>query len=119
MVYAYQRRGLTRNVQILDANSNVIVPTGLDTIRAIIGREGQLGANLETALLVVASGSDTPAGSFFRKNDPSNGNNLLRLDASDLNFAPGTYTLFIELLDVADDSEWKNVSRDVFVLEGT
>ena len=32
---------------------------------------------------------------------------------------PGTYTLFVDYFDNADAAEWKNVDRQVFVLEDT
>jgi len=31
----------------------------------------------------------------------------------------GSWTLFVDMLDNADSSEWKNVSRQVFVVEQT
>ncbi len=109
LILAYQNRGLTRDIVINDANGDPIVPSGSDTIRAIIGREGQ------TPKLTVTSEAPTANGSSFTIGSP----NRLRLDASDLDFEAGTYTLFIDLLDAADASEWKNVQREIFSLELT
>jgi hypothetical protein len=109
LVYAYRDRGITRNITIQDADGNTITPHPADKVRATIGRSG------ETAKFTITSGTPTAAGSSFTMGAV----NVLRLDASDLNFSAGTYTLFIELQDSADASEWKNVSRQVFILEDT
>lgn len=119
LIYAYKNRGVTKDITILDASGAAIVPGANDKIRAIIGREGQLGANFASAQLVVTSDAATANGSSFTKNSPSSGVNRLRLDASDLAFAAGVYTLFISYMDNADAQEWKEVSRQVFVTENT
>ena len=125
LIYAYKQRSLTKDITILDGAGTVIVPTNSDKIRAIIGREGQLGTNLSGAKLVVNDNPPTTNGSVFEKNGPSPGVQRLRLCAEDLNFEPGVYTLFVEFFDAEDPDagdptgEWKNVSRQVFVLEGT
>lgn len=120
LIHAYRNRGLTKDIQILDADSAAITPSANDKIRAIIGREGQLGSSLEDAELVVTSDAATANGSSFTKNTPSDGTNRLRLDASDLNgIAAGVYTLFIDYFDNADAQEWKNVDRQVLSLEET
>ena len=119
LILGYQDRGMTRDITITKADGSIIVPTANDVIRAIIGREGKLGVNNADAQLVVASDAATVAGSTFLKNTPSNGINRLRLDATDLNFASGVYTLIVELFDRADASELKNVSRQIFSLEET
>lgn len=110
LILAYQERGLTRDITVKDVNGVTITPGGNDLLRAIIGREG------ETAKLTVTSGTDTANGSSFTKNSPSSGKNRLRLDASDLTFDPGTYTIQVDFFDNAD-SEWKVVEREVFALE--
>jgi len=69
--------------------------------------------------LEVTSGTPTANGSTFSKNTPSSGVNRLRLDASDLSFDAGTYTLRVDYFDNADAAEWKNVDREVFVMENT
>ncbi len=109
LIYAYQNRGLTRDVTIQDVNGNTITPGDSDKVRAIIGRDG------ETAKLTVTSGTNTANGSSFTKGAA----NRLRLDASDLSFSSGVYTLQIDFYDAADAAEWKTVSRQVLVLEGT
>ena len=121
LIHAYQRRGLTEDIQVLDVDGAVITPGENDKVRAIIGRVGQLGSDLSGAKLVLTSGeAPTAAGSSFTKNSPSDGYHRLRLDATDLAaIAPGVWTLFIDYFDNADAQEWKNVSRQVFVLEGT
>ena len=113
MILAYQNRGCTRDITIQDADDAAIIPGASDEIRAIIGREGA------TPKLTGTSNAPTANGSTFTKNTPSDGVNRLRLDASDLDFEPGTYTLFVDYYDSADALEWKNISRQVFALEET
>ena len=92
------------------------MPGSSDLIRVLIGRT----ATINTApSLTVLSGSDTAAGSSFTKNTPSRGVHRLRIDASDLSFAAGVYTLLVDYFDVGDTSEWKTVSRHIFVLFAT
>lgn len=109
LIYAYRRRGITRDVVILDADGATITPGGSDLIRAVIGREG------ETVKLSVTSGTDTANGSSFTKGAI----NRLRLDDLDLDFAPGVYTLTIDFYDNSDTQEWKSVDRQTFCLEGS
>jgi hypothetical protein len=109
VIFAYRMRGITRDIAILDSAGDFITPSSGDKIRAIICREG------ETSKLTVTSDAATTNGSSFTKG----ATNRLRLDASDLDFDPGTYTLIIDLYDHADGDEWKNVSRQVFHLEDT
>jgi hypothetical protein len=85
----------------------------------VIGREGEIEDDLSGAKLTVTSDAATANGSSFTKNSPSAGTNRLRLDASDLTFAPGAYTLFIDYYDSSDSNEWKNVERHPFVLRAT
>lgn len=109
LVVAYRNRGLTRNITILDANKDAITPGANDRIRAIIGREG------ESPQLTVVSGSPTANGSSFVMGAV----NVLRLDASDLDFDVGVWSLIIDYFDNADAQEWKNVSRQCFSLQET
>lgn len=113
LIYLYQNRGSTRDIVILDANGDTVIPAENDVIRAMITRRGQ------TAKLTVASNAPTDAGSTFTKNSPTSGTNRLRLDASDLDFEPGTYTMLVDLLDDSDTQEWKNVDRQVVHMEAT
>lgn len=113
LIFAYRNRGLSRDITIQDADEATIRVTANDLIRATIGRDG------ETPQLTVTSGTPTVAGSSFTKNVPSSGVNRLRLDASDLAFEAGTYTLQIDFFDFADASEWKTVSKQVFHLESS
>jgi hypothetical protein len=113
LILAYKNRGLTRDITILDVDSVTITPGGLDKLRVIIGREGK------TAKLTVTSDSATSNGSSFTLNSPSSGLNRLRLDASDLDFDAGVYSLIVDYFDNADSQEWKNVDRQIFVLEDT
>ena len=115
LIQTYQDRGLTKNITILDANSDAITPGANDKVRVIIGREGHLGADLVDAQLVVTSDTPTANGSSITKG----ATNVLRLDASDLSFPPGVYTMFVDYFDNADAQEWKNVDRQVFHLETT
>lgn len=119
LIHAYQNRGLTKNITIKNAAGTAITPQANDKIRVIIGREGKLGVNNADAKLVVESGANTANGSSFTKNHPSDGVNQLRLDASDLAFAPGVYTMFVDYYDNADQQEFKNVDRQCFCLEAT
>ena len=109
LIFAYKERNYTRDFTILDGAGNTITPGTHDTIRVIIGHEG--GA----IQLTVTSDTPTANGSSFTKGAL----NRLRLDAQDLYFEAGTYTLFFDYLDNADEAEWKNVSRQCFCLEST
>jgi hypothetical protein len=119
LIHAYRHRGLTKDLTIQDAAGDAITPGVNDKIRAVIGREGLLGSDLATAKLVVTSDAATANGSSFTKGGGTGGSNRLRLDASDLGFAAGIYTMFVDYFDQADAAEWKNVSRQVFNLEET
>ena len=113
LILAYQDRGSTRDIVLTNSAGSTITVGPNDKLRAIIGREG------ETPKLTVTSDTPTANGSSFTPNSPTSGTNRLRLDASDLDFEPGTYTLQIDLFDTADASEWKVVQRQVFQLELT
>jgi hypothetical protein len=113
LVYAYENRGITRDITVNDANGNAITVGGSDRLRAIIGREG------EASQLTVTSGSPTPNGSSLVVGGGASGTHRLRLDASDLTFSPGTYSLYIDMFDSSDASEWKTVDRQTFHLEGS
>jgi len=115
---AYQNLGITKNITITKADGTTLIPQVNDEIRAIVGKEGRLGVNNADAKLVVASNAATANGSTFTK-DESDGLNVLRLDASDLNFEAGTYTLFLDYYDNADAQEWKTIDRQVFQLIDT
>lgn len=116
LIYAYKNRGITKDIQILNGAGNVIVPGIADVIRIVIGYEGSLDTD---PILIVTSQSPTSNGSSFSKNTPASGTNRLRLDANDLNFEAGVYTLSVELLDNADAVDLKEVSRQVLVLADT
>ena len=110
LVLAFQDRGTTRDIEILDVDGNAITPGANDRIRAMIGREG------DDPLLTVVDNAPTANGSTFTKGAV----NRLRLDASDLAAIPaGTYTLEISYFDRADASDWKVVDRQVFSLQST
>ena len=107
LFFAYRGKGITKTIVIKDANGDAVTPGDSDKVRATIGREG------ETAVLTVTSGTDTANGSSLTKG----ATNYLRLDADDLSFAAGAYTLTVDFYDAADAAEWKTVSREVFYLE--
>ena len=110
LVQAYKGRNCTRNITILDAVNVPIIPDDDDHIRVRIGRAG------ETPKLIVSDDAPTTHGSTLVKGATQR----LRLDAQDLDLIdPGVYTLYIEMFDVADLNEWKNVDRQVFNLEDT
>ena len=106
LVMAPRERGITRDVVIRNAAGDAITPEVADLVRVRISREGQ------NDVLTVTSGTPTANGSRITKG----ATNRVRLDASDLDFDPGTYMLYVELFDAADASEWKEVDREVFVL---
>jgi hypothetical protein len=109
LIYCYQGRGLTRDITIQDVDGATITPGVNDKVRVSIGRAG------EAPLLTVTSGAPTANGSSVTKGAA----NRLRLDASDLAFDPGVYSMAVEYYDNADAQEWKMVSRQVLVLEPT
>ena len=111
LIYAYKDRGITRGITINDASGNSVTPETADILRAIIGREG------ETPKLTVTSETATDNGSSFTKGGVGE-ENLLRVDAQDLDFEPGAYSLTIDFFDNSDSQEWKMVDRQVFHLEG-
>lgn len=119
LIYAYQNRNLTKDIEMIDVDGEVIVAGSGDILRAIIGHEAALQDDLSGAKLVVTSAASTANGSSFSKNTPSNGVNRLRLDAQDLSFDAGVYTLLIEFNDGNDAADWKTVSRQVMCLEDT
>ena len=108
LILTNQGRGVSYDVVILDAAGDAITPTDSDKVRAIIGREG------ETPKLTVTSGTITSNGSSFTKG----ATNRLRLDASDLEFSPGVYTMFVDFFDASDANEWKLAERQVMILLG-
>lgn len=120
LIHAYKNRGMTFDFTI----TGVETVGANDKLRATIGREGRLGTETDNiyadAELCFTSDAATANGSSITPNGGTEtGSHRLRLDAADLDFDPGVYTLLIDLLDVADASDWKNVSRQVFSLEST
>lgn len=108
LIYLRQNRGVTRKIVIQDINGDAITPGTYDKIRAAIGRED------ETAKFSVSSDTPTVNGSTFTKG----ATNVLRIDASDLTFSPGVYTMAIDFYDNSDGQEWKLVDQQVVCLEG-
>jgi len=106
LIIAYQNRGRTINIVIQDANGDTITPGAGDQVRIVVGR------SYKTPKLTVASDAPTDNGSTLT----AGATNVLRLDAADLNFEPGVYTMFVDLYDNSDSGEWKNVDRQVFHL---
>ena len=106
LVTAYKGRGITRDITIQNVDGDTVTPGDSDVVRVSIGREG------ETPELTVTSTAATANGSSITKGAA----NRLRLDAADLDFDPGVYTMFVEMMDAADEDEWKNVDRQVFCL---
>lgn len=119
IVYADQNRGITKDITLVNAAGEAVIPLTGDKIRAIIGRLGLLGTNFADAEFVVTSDAATANGSSFSKNTPSAGLNRLRIDDDDLAFNPGVYSFLIDFLDSNDNDLWKTVSRGIFVLEAT
>ncbi len=108
LILAYKSRDKTLDITIQDADAATITPGGSDKVRVMIGREG------EPAKLSFTSDAATTNGSSITKGAA----NRLVLKAADLAFDAGTYTFFVDYYD-SDGSGWKNVDRQVFVLEET
>ena len=124
LIFAYKDRGLTKELTINNADDTVYTPQANDVLRVVIGHEGKLGTNFADAQFHVTSTAPTVAGSRITKNQDAQGNvlngtNTLRLDASDLNFSAGVYTLFFSLTDNSDAQDEKTISREVMVIEDT
>jgi len=124
LIFAYKDRGKTIELTINNADDTVYTPTAGDILRVVIGREGKLGTNFADAQFHVTSEASTSNGSRITKNQDAQGNvengtNTLRLDAQDLNFLAGVYTLFFSLVDNSDAQDEKVVDRQVFSLEDT
>lgn len=119
LILAYRNRGLTRHLVMLNASGNPIVPGTNDVLRIIIGHEGKLGTNFADAELTFTSSAPTSNGSSITKSTALPAENIMRLDAQDLTFPTGIYTLIFEFLDVADANENKNIDRQVFSLQET
>lgn len=124
LIAAQQRRGSVNDITINNAAGDPITPGTNDQIRAIIGRLAELGGTATDPTgfkLLVASNAPTDNGSIFTKGSagPPVVPNRLRLDAQDLTFEAGVYTLLIEFFDNADAQEWKQVDRQVFDLAET
>ena len=109
LILAQRLRNCTRTLLLEEADGDDVTPGSSDVVRVRIGREG------ETDKLSVSSTAATANGSSVTKGAPC----TMRLDAQDLDFEAGTYTLAVELQDNADAQDWKTVSRQVFVLEPT
>lgn len=119
-ILAYKNRGRTLDLTVTNAAGTAITPGPSDKLRVVIGREGQLGVGFADAALVVVSGAPTDNGSSLTIGGGGSAtSHRLRLDAADMNFAAGVYTMFVDYYDEADAQEWKNVSRQVFCLENT
>ena len=116
LIYAYKGRNLTRDLTIQDADGATITPGVNDLVRVTIGRSSEIAFSEGTVTgskFTVTSGTPTANGSSLTAGSA----NRLRIDASDLQFDAGVYTLFFDYFDNADAREWKNVSRQCFVLE--
>jgi len=107
LILACKDRGLQRDLIIYDEDDAVITPTVNDVVRVTILREG------DTPKLTITSSADTANGSSLTKG----ATNVLRIDASDMDLDPGTYTFLFDYYDNADDGgEWKCVGHHVFVV---
>ncbi len=108
LIYAYQDRGLEKDIQILDQDDAVIEPVEEDVVRVQIVQLGEL-------LLEVSSETPTVQGSSIVKGSQ----NRLHLVSADLAaIEPGTYSLVVDLYDAAAEA-WKTVDRQVMHLEKT
>ena len=118
IVHATKLRGFTKDIVITNVDDEAIIPLAGDKLRAYIGRISEIDAEtLVGAKFSITSDADSAAGSYIRKNSPSSGFNRLRIDADDLDFPAGIYTLVVDFYDANDANEWKTCSRDSFILE--
>lgn len=109
LIFAYQNRTIYKDITVLDADGDTVTPGTSDEIRATILRLE------ETAELTVTSAASTANGSSFTKG----AENRLKLDNADLaEIEPGVYSIIFDFYDSVD-SEWKNIDRQVFILERT
>jgi len=109
LIVLEQNRGKMLNIVMANADGTVITPGVADFVRVRIGRAGQAD------VLSLTSGTPSAAGSTIT----AGATNVVRLDATDLNFTPGTYTLFVEYFDAADALEWKLVDEQVLRMRRT
>jgi len=119
LILAYRNRGLTRDLVIQNADGDPIIPGLNDVLRIVIGHEGKLGTDFADAELAFISGTPTSNGSSITKSTALPGENRMRLDAQDLSFPAGVYTLFFSIIDNADAVDEKVISRQVFSLQET
>lgn len=114
MILAEKSRGKTFTISPTQASGSPVAVGSNDLIRIIIGHEGRLSA----APLTLVSGTNSANGSSITVN-VSEGTHRIRLDADDLAFDAGTYTMVVDFFDNADAEEWKTIDRQVFHLEDT
>lgn len=112
LFYAFKTRGLTRDIRVTGGPTGYITPQAGDKLRATIQQNG-------VTKLTLTSDAATANGSSFTISggDGGGSNNRLRLDASDLTFPAGIYTLVIDYYDFQDALEWKHVDSQIFALE--
>ncbi len=110
-----QNFGCSFDIELLDSDGNTIIPDASDVVTVQIKRRG------DAAVFNVDSSAPTAAGSSVTKatNAVSDKNNVLRVDASDVNFTPGIYSMMIELLDDSDSQEPKHADYHIVTVEGT
>lgn len=117
VIHAIKLRGFTKDIVIRNVDGDAIIPLAGDKLRAYIGRLTEIDATtLSGAKFSVTSDAASAAGSSITKNSPSSGFNRLRIDATDMDFESGIYTLRVEFYDGNDANEWKVASEDVFIL---
>jgi hypothetical protein len=109
-IKANKGRGCTYNVTFNDSAGEAITPDPADLIHCKVLHVGK------TPVFLVDSSAATANGSSFTKGAPIN---VLRLDAEDMTFEPGAYTIVFELTDGNDADDIKNAQRGVFYLEDT
>ncbi len=118
LLYAYKNRTFTTDLVINDPTGDR-TPEVDDGIRITIGHESKLddSGDLSDAELVVVDNAPTSNGSTFTKAVAPAVLNRLRLDNLDLTFPAGVYSLIFDFRDASDGNDWKNVSRQVIVIE--
>jgi len=109
LITASKGRGCWWEFSLTDKEGNTLSLGENDVVRIVIDREG------DEPSLIISSASSTTNGSRIERSE--GGKWMLRLDGSDLKFAPGVYRLMVEYFDKADESEWKSVDKHVFRLE--
>jgi hypothetical protein len=112
LIIAQQSLGITYDFVVRNVANDAITVGGNDSLRVTIEREGDTSPKFQLTGFV-ANGN----GSQISRNTPSTGTNRVRIDADDLTFELGLFSLLVDFFDNEDAQEWKRVDRQTFLLE--